>query len=353
MTLKEASVGGESPKTPPPNENTISIKEKIRTVFSSVGVLPILLILGIIIFGTIEPRFLSPDNLVNVLRQSTFLTLVALGQMLVILTAGFDLSVGAVAATTSVVAASIMAPQGAGGSWATVATAMVAGLLVGILCGMINGIGVAYLKVSPLIVTLGTSSAFVGIALLMTGGSPILGISSNFTSTFGSGRLLGIPTVVYITLGVVLVVAFLLTQTRFGRYVYAVGGNDTAARLSGINVNRTLLAVYLGSGLLAAAAGLLLTARVSAGEPNLGGDLALQSITAAVLGGVALRGGEGRISGVILGALFIGMLGNGMNLIRVSSYYQMIALGSLLVLAVVFDRLRSTAAAQRKTHKKG
>lgn len=348
MTMQEVGEGRKLPTPPPAVLRKANIPEKVLNVFSSAGVLPFLLVLGVIIFGVIEPRFISPDNLINVLRQSTFLTLVALGQMLVILTAGFDLSVGAVAAITSVISATIMAPQGAGGSWATVVTAIATGLLVGTLCGLMNGLGVAYLRVSPLIVTLGTTSIFVGAALLMTGGSPILGLSSKFTSTLGSGRILGIPTVVYITLAVILVIAFLLTQTRFGRYVYAVGGNETAARLSGINVKRTLLAVYLTSGLLAAAAGLLLTARVSAGEPNLGGDLAMQSITAAVLGGVALRGGEGRVSGVVLGALFIGMLSNGMNLIRVSSYYQMVALGCLLVLAVVIDRLRSTAATQRK-----
>lgn len=310
-------------------------------VFATVGVLPLLLVVMVIVFGVVEPQFLSGNNLINILRQSTFLTLVAMGQMLVLLTAGFDLSVGAVVALVSVLTASTMAPTGANGSWFLVLGAITVGVVAGAICGLLNGVGVAYLKVSPFIVTLGTSSVYAGAALILTGGAPIVGLAENFTSTLGAGRQLGIPTVVYLTVLFVLLVGFVVNRTRFGRYIYAVGGNENAARLSGIRVGRTLLSVYVASGLLAAAAGILLTARVSAGEPNLGGDLVLQSITAAVLGGVSLRGGEGRLSGVVLGALFIGMLSNGMNLIRVSSYYQMIALGSLLVLAVVVDRLRA------------
>lgn len=330
---------GESP--PSATGRSTQVLNAVLKAFASGGVLPILLVAMVVVFGVLEPRFLSSDNLINIVRQSTFLTLVAMGQMLVLLTAGFDLSVGAIVALVSVLTASTMATSGESGSWFVVAAAIVVGILAGALCGLFNGIGVAYLKVSPFIVTLGTSSVFAGAALLITGGAPIVGLSSKFTSTLGSDRFLGIPAVVYLTILVVVLVGFVIGRTRFGRYVYAVGGNEIAARLSGVRVSRTLLSVYVASGVLAAGAGILLTARVSAGEPNLGGALVLQSITAAVLGGVSLRGGEGRLAGVVLGALFIGMLSNGMNLIRVSSYYQMIALGSLLIFAVVVDRLRA------------
>ena len=309
----------------------------------TVGVLPILLLLMIVIFGWMEPRFLNPANLINVLRQATFLAIVAMGQMLALVSGGFDLSVGAIVALTSVIAALVMVSiTGSGGSdLLALLAGSLAGLLTGLVFGLANGLGVAVLRVSPFIVTLGTSSVIAGIALLQTGGAPIVGLPSIFVTSFGSNRIFGIPIVIYITAAVICVMYYLMNWSRFGRYIYAIGGNENAARLSGIRVGRYLTSVYVVSGLLASLAGLLLTARVSAGEPNLGGPLAMQSITAAVLGGTSLHGGEGKLGGVILGALFIAMLANGMNLIRVSSFWQMILLGCLLIFAVVVDRLRS------------
>jgi ribose/xylose/arabinose/galactoside ABC-type transport system permease subunit len=216
-----------------------------------------------------------------------------------------------------------------------------AGLAVSLAFGILNGLGVAVLNVSPFIVTLGTSSAITGVALLLTGGAPVVGLPPLFVDLLGNSRIAGIPTVVYMTAMVIAVFYYLMNWSYFGRYVYAIGGNEVAARLSGIRVKWYLTGVYVVSALLASLAGILLTARVSAGEPNLGGPFAMQSITAAVLGGTSLRGGEGKLGGVILGALFIAMLANGMNLIRVSSFWQMILLGCLLVFAVVIDRLRS------------
>lgn len=350
MTDRSTPTSTAAPDGGPPIGDTAAIappKPKLSQrglrLLVTLGVLPILLITMIVVFGSIEPRFLAQENILNILRQSTFLGIVAIGQMLVLITAGFDLSIGAIVALVSVVTAAVMsAILGADGSNAGMAivVGIAAGLAAGALAGAVNGIGVAYLKVSPFIVTLGTSSIITGIALLQTGGAPITGLPEDYVRTLGTDKLLGVPTVVYITAVIVVLMYLLLNRARFGRYLYAIGGNEVASRLSGIRVGRNLMTVYIMSGSFAAIAGILLTARVGAGEPNLGGTFALQSITAAVLGGVSLRGGEGKLGGVVFGALFIAMLSNGMNLIRVSSYWQSIALGLLLVLAVVVDRAR-------------
>lgn len=343
------SVGTASPKSVPDQaERPESRLVRALRLLVMVGVLPILLILMAVIFGSIEPRFLNPTNLMNILRQATFLVIVAIGQMLVLISAGFDLSVGAIVALTSVVTALVMVyflgADGSGSAMLALLAGCGAGLLTGLVFGLLNGLGVAVLKVSPFIVTLGTSSVIAGIALLITGGAPIVGLPSVFVESFGSGRTFAVPNVIYITVVIIGIMYLVMNWSPFGRYVYAIGGNEVAARLSGIRVGHYLTSVYVASGLLASIAGLLLTARVSAGEPNLGGPFVMQSITAAVLGGTSLRGGEGKLGGVVLGALFIAMLANGMNLIRVSSFWQMILLGCLLIFAVVVDRLRSTFA---------
>jgi ribose/xylose/arabinose/galactoside ABC-type transport system permease subunit len=214
------------------------------------------------------------------------------------------------------------------------------GLLVGLVFGLVNGIGVALLKVSPFIMTLGMASVGTGFALYYTGGSPVSGMPPLFTREIGTGRWFGIPVPVYVTIAAIILVLFLVGSTAWGRYLYAIGGNPKAAFLSGIPVGAYTASVYVMCSLLAAVAGLLLTARTSSGEPNLGGQYPLESITAAVIGGISLRGGEGRIIGAVLGALFITILTNGMNLIRMESYFQTIAIGAILILAVIIDRLR-------------
>lgn len=319
------------------------IGNALRGVFSAVGILPVLLVVAIIFFASQEARFYSAANITNVFRQSTFLIIVTLGQALVLISGGFDLSVGAVIAVTSVVSARFMSSYYAGHPESEVMSLLVgvaAGLLVGLIFGLINGIGVARFKVSPFIMTLGMASVGGGFALYYTGGSPVSGMPPLFTREIGTGRWFEIPAPVYITVAAILVILFLVSSTSWGRYLYAIGGNTKAAFLSGIPVGLYLASVYVICSLLAALAGILLTARVSSGEPNLGGSFALQSITAAVVGGVSLRGGEGRILGAVLGALFITLLTNGMNLIRIESYVQEIAIGVILILAVIFDRLR-------------
>ncbi len=319
-------------------------REIAHAVFSTVGILPILLIIAIVFFSLQEPRFYGAANIANVFRQSTFLVIVTLGQALVLICGGFDLSVGAVIAVTSVVSARFMSNYLAGNPDAELMSMVVgitAGLVVGLVFGLINGIGVARFNVSPFIMTLGMASVGSGFALYYTGGSPVSGLPPLFTKELGTGRWFGIPIAIYVAIVATILIIFLVTSTSWGRYLYAIGGNTKAAYLSGIPVGVLIASVYVLCSVLTAIAGILLTARTSSGEPNLGPEYPLESITAAVIGGVSLRGGEGRIIGAVLGALFIKVLQNGMNLIKVESYLQTIAIGVLLIFAVVADRLRN------------
>lgn len=319
------------------------LSDLARSIFSTVGILPILLAVVILYFASQESRFYGTANLTNVLRQSTYLIIVTLGQALVLISGGFDLSVGAVIAVTSVVSARYMASHYAANPNSELSSVLVGvgiGLLVGVIFGLVNGIGVARFNVSPFIMTLGMASVGSGFALYYTGGSPVSGMPPLFTREIGTGRWFEIPVPVYAAVLATIVVLFLVGSTSWGRYLYAIGGNTKAAFLSGIPVGVYTASVYVMCSLLAAVAGLLLTARTSSGEPNLGGQYPLESITAAVIGGISLRGGEGRIMGAVLGALFITILTNGMNLIRMESYFQTMAIGVILILAVIFDRLR-------------
>ncbi|MCC2630054.1 MAG: transporter permease [Thermomicrobiales bacterium] len=314
------------------------LSELARSIFSTVGILPILLAIVVLYFASQESRFYGTANLTNVLRQSTYLIIVTLGQALVLISGGFDLSVGAVIAVTSVVSARFMSNYYAANPNSELTSVLVGvgiGLLVGMVFGLVNGIGVARFKVSPFIMTLGMASVGSGFALYYTGGSPVSGMPPLFTREIGTGRWFEIPVPVYAAIVATILVLFLVGSTTWGRYLYAIGGNTKAAYLSGIPVGVYTASVYVMCSLLAAVAGLLLTARTSSGEPNLGGQYPLESITAAVM-----RGGEGRIMGAVLGALFITILTNGMNLIRMESYFQTMAIGVILILAVIFDQLR-------------
>ncbi|MCZ7530467.1 MAG: ABC transporter permease [Acidimicrobiia bacterium] len=323
------------------------IDAAVRT-FLAVGVLPILLLGLVIFFGIIEPRFLSGDNVFNVSRQLTYLGIITMGQAVVLMSGGFDLSVGGTVALTSVVAATIMSGQIDGGS--SLATALTLGILgglaVGLVVGIANGFAVAILKVTPFVVTLAMSSITYGLALMVADGAPVSGVPIEFARKLGTGKLWGVPAPVWVALVLLVVMTVLMGRTRFGRYVYAIGGNEKAARLSGISVWRTTALVYVICSVLAAIAGIMLTARVSSGEPNLGGSFPLESIAAAVLGGVALGGGQGRLLGAVGGAAFVVMLQNGMNLIRVENYVQQIVIGIALITAVVVDRLRDVVRAR-------
>jgi ribose transport system permease protein len=215
-----------------------------------------------------------------------------------------------------------------------------AGFATAFVIGALNGLGIAQFGVSPFIMTLGVQSIGAGVALFITGGVPVSGLPYEFGNVFGFGRLFGVPVPVLIALVAIVAIWILMNRTRLGAHVYAVGGNVKAANLSGVDTRRVLFLAYIACALLASLAGLLLTARVESGETNLGGTIALESIAACVIAGVSLRGGLGRVENVVLGAFFIVLVQNGMNMAQIGSYIQMILLGTLLVLAVILDQFR-------------
>ena len=315
----------------------------LRSAFIRLGVLPFLLVIAVVVFTLLSDNFLTQRNLLNVARQSTYLAMVSMGQMFALLTGGFDLSVGTTLAVTSVVGATAMAAAHAAmpdSVALAVALGLLAGFGAGLSIGIVNGVGVALFNVSPFMMTLGMASIGFGIALYMTGGVPVYGMPPEFGTVFGFGSWLGVPAPVYVTVALIVLLYLLVNWTRLGRYFYAVGGNIKAARLSGINTRLTLFTAYVLCGGMASISGLLLTARLETGEANIGASMPLESIAACVIAGVSLRGGVGRVENVVLGALFIGLIQNGMNLARIESYLQTVVIGILLILAVVADQLR-------------
>ena len=312
-------------------------------VFVHVGVLPLLLAIALVMFSLLSGQFLTTQNLVNLLRQSVYLILVSLGQMLALVTGGFDLSVGTIQAVTSVVAAMAMSAivaHSPDAVWLAIVAGAAAGIAAGMLVGLVNGVGIAFIGVTPFIMTMGVQSVGFGIALFLTGGVPVSGIPDAFGDVFGFGHVAGIPVPVAITVLCVAGFMLLLNRTALGNYFHAVGGNAKAAALSGINTRYVLLWAYLLCAAVAALSGVLLTARTNSGEANIGATVALESIAACVIGGVSLRGGLGRVENVVLGAIFIQLVQNGMDLASVGSYLQMVVLGVLLILAVISDQLR-------------
>ncbi|MCP4073953.1 MAG: ABC transporter permease [Hyphomicrobiales bacterium] len=320
-----------------------SLSDGLLRIFIKVGVLPFFLVGALVIFSVLSSHFLSFQNLTNVARQSVYLVLVSLGQMIVLITGGFDLSVGTAIALTSVVSATAMvafAGMFPDLVWVVILLGILSGFGAAVLIGSLNGLGVAQFGVSPFIMTLGVQSVGAGIALFITGGVPVSGMPYEFGNFFGFGRVFGVPVPVLVAIVSIAVMWLVMNRTKFGAHIYAVGGNIRAAHLSGVDTKRTLFLSYLVCALLASLAGILLTARVESGETNLGGTIALESIAACVIAGVSLRGGIGRVENVVLGGFFIVLVQNGMNLTQVGSYMQMILLGSLLILAVILDQYR-------------
>ena len=307
--------------------------------------LPLLMIVMELSVYAFEPRVLSLRNVVNVLNQSSYLFVFACAQMVIILTRGFDLSLGAAVSTVSVASALAMTGLAKTGSpdAVVVAAGLAAGLGVGALVGLFNGAFVSGLAINPFIVTLGSLNICLGLSTTISGGSPVFNVPDVFSRLFYNGVL--IPGVsIPITTAIVIAVAlyFLLNHTTFGRSLYIIGNNPRAARVAGLPSRRFLFMAYRVCSLLAAFGGLMLTARTGSGEPNLGGSLMLESIAAAVIGGVSLQGGVGGVGAVVFGALFVTMLSNSMDLLEVGGYIQQILLGCVIILAIFLDRLRRT-----------
>jgi inositol transport system permease protein len=295
--------------------------------------LPLVIVLMGVFFGAINPNFWTMTNLTNVARQVSILALISVGETFAILSAGIDLSVGSLLAIVSVICAQTMLEYG-------VAAGILAGILIGAVCGLINGLLIAKARIPPFIATLAMLVGARGAALTLSGGLPIAGLPKSFL-TIGAGYILGIPIPAIIAAIVMLIGYFILSRTSFGRSVYAVGGNEEAAMLSGINVARVKILVYLLSGICAGIAGVVLTSRVISGQPTLGEVQELYAIAAVVIGGSKISGGYGGVGKTVLGVLVLGLLNNGLNLIRVSSYVQLIVIGVIIVLAVYVDLLRS------------
>nr|WP_184662873.1 ribose ABC transporter permease [Texcoconibacillus texcoconensis] len=294
------------------------------------------LLLIMIIITLINPSFLSLTNLLNLLRQVSINALIAFGMTFVILTGGIDLSVGSTLALSSAVGASLMA------SGVDPVLAVLIGLLTGAILGAMNGVFIAKGKVAPFIATLATMTIYRGLTLLLTDGRPVSGLGDSAAfELFGRGYLLGLP-VPAITMMIAFVILYLiLKKTTFGRRVYAVGGNEEVALLSGIKVDRIKIYVYSLTGFLAALAGMILTSRLNSAQPTAGQMYELDAIAAVVIGGTSLTGGRGWIVGTLIGALIIGTLNNGLNLLGVSSFVQQVVKGSVILLAVLIDRKKN------------
>ena len=317
-------------------------------LFGEAGVLPTLFVALVIALSIAQPYFLAGQNIVNVLRNASFLIIAASGQMLVLIVGGFDLSIGAVIALTSVVSASVMAGLpgwGVHGTGLIILLGVLAGLGCGLAVGLANALCVAVLRVPPFMATLGTMSIANGLGLLLTNGIPVYGMPDSYVAAVGRAIVLHLPIALYAAAVVVILLWCLLNLTRIGRYIYASGGNIQAAMVSGINTRAMLVLAYVLSSLLGSVTGLLLTAEIGSGQATTGDALMLESLAAAVLGGVSLRGGVGRVELVALGAIFLLTLTNAMDLMRVDTRLQTIVLGGILGGAVsleVLGRARQT-----------
>jgi ribose transport system permease protein len=317
-----------------------SSRSVLAAALAELGVSSILIIVLLVLFALANRRFFDLSNLVDVVRNASNLVIISVGQAIVLIVGGFDLSVGAVVALASVTGALAMAalkPAMPDHAYLVVALGIGAALVAGAAIGLINGLCVSLLKVSPFMVTLGSMLIAGGIALYSAGGTPIYGMPKEFTQDFAQLRWFGLPTNVYLAVAVVAVIWFMLRRTVFGRHLYAVGGNVEAARASGVRSTLCLILAYVLCGFLAALTGILLTARVGSGEGTLGEEYLLQSLAAAVIGGVSLRGGVGRIERVALSALLIAILANGMNLAKIDTRLQAMVIGVLLVAAVAVE----------------
>jgi ribose transport system permease protein len=290
------------------------------------------LFIVILIFWLLSPYFFSTSNLVNILLQSSINAIIAVGMTYVIITAGIDLSVGSIMAFSAVILASAM-QSGIG-----VPIAILISLIVGTLCGLSNGLLISYGMLPPFIATLGMMSIARGAALLVTQGKPISGFSPEFRF-LATGEILSIPFPVILMIIIYIAAHIILKKTLLGRYTYAIGGNEEASHLSGINTKIIKTTVYGISGLLSGFAGVILTARLNSAQPIAGIMYELDAIAAVVIGGTSLLGGEGKISGTLIGALIMGVLRNGLNLLGVSSFVQQIVIGVVIIIAVLVDMI--------------
>lgn len=304
-----------------------------KVIFQRMGSL-VGLIMLFIALSIISSDFLTVSNMLNVLRQISINALIAFGMTFVILTGGIDLSVGSIFALSGALTAGMMV-----GGTDPIAAVFV-GLVAGAVMGAANGLFIAYGNVAPFIATLATMTVFRGLTLVYTEGKPITGLPEGF-GFFGKGFFLDIPMPIIWMLIAFVILYIVLKHSTFGRHVYALGSNEEATRLSGINTSRVKIFVYSISGLLAALSGIILTSRLNSAQATAGVSYELDAIAAVVLGGTSLSGGKGWIVGTLIGAMIIGVLDNGLNLMNVSSFYQQVVKGAVIMIAVLLDRSKS------------
>lgn len=284
-----------------------------------------------LVFSIISPYFFTQRNLINVALQASINAVIAIGMTIVIITAGIDLSVGSMLALVAVITAKILT----GGM--PIVAAIIIGMLVGIVCGVINGTLVAGFKLQPFLVTLGTMSLYRGVALIYTNGEPIQsGFPVLFKRVIG-GNIGFMPIPILIMVFVACLAFFVLKYTKLGEYIFAIGGNEEAARLSGINVKKFKVMAYGLSGLACAVGAIIMIGRLGAAEPIAGAGYELDAIAASAVGGASLAGGKGSIVGTILGALILSMLRNGLTLLNVQAFYQQVATGAIIIIAILID----------------
>lgn len=315
-------------------ESKKTSRRTLTTFMSDYGIMVAFIVLCIVL-SVVSPYFLGVSNLLNVLRQVSINGVLAIGMTFVILTRGIDLSVGSMMAFAAIVAASF---AGASAD-SPLILPILFGLGAGLALGCINGVMVARFAIPPFVMTLGMLSMARGLTYIYSDGMPISNLSSSFL-WLGQGTVAGIPVPVMLFAAVFALAWFTLRYTTFGRYVYAVGGNPAASHLSGINVRRITFSVYAISGILCGLAGLMIAARTSAALPQAGVAYELDAIAAVVIGGTSLAGGKGRIVGTLFGVLIIGVINNGLDLLGVSSFYQQLVKGAIIVVAVMLDRSR-------------
>ncbi|HOQ50852.1 MAG TPA: ABC transporter permease [Candidatus Atribacteria bacterium] len=311
----------------------VSLVERFFILWDRIGIL-LAFIVVCILFGILTPVFFNPLNILNVIRQVSIIGVIAVGMTFVILLGGIDLSVGSVVAFTGIIAAGFQVKWGG-----SLFLSIVIPLLIGGGIGFLNGFISTKGGLHPFIVTLGTMSIFRGATLLVAKGRPISGMSKSFRF-IGAGMIGPIPFPVILFLGSVIIAAIILRRTVFGRYIYAIGGNEEAALLSGIRVDRYKISAFTILGFLSALSGLILTSRLNSGELVAGEGYELDVIASVVIGGTSMMGGEGGVYGTLIGALLIGVISNGLNLLGVQPYWQMIVRGSIIILAVLMDKMK-------------
>jgi ribose/xylose/arabinose/galactoside ABC-type transport system permease subunit len=313
--------------------NVTAAGAKFRNLLSKYGIYFAFLLM-VVLFSLLNNSFLTPRNVINLLRQITFNSVLAMGMTMVIITGGIDLSVGSIVALAGVVTASLIR---ANSQILPVPLAVFIGLALGTFCGFVNGFIITRGKLAPFITTLVMMTAARGVAQLLTQGKPVTGLAKSFLF-IGAGDFAYIPIPVYILVFITALSYFILNNTRTGRYIYAVGGNEQAAHASGLKVSRTKCFVYSFSGLMAGIVGIILGARLNSATPIVGQGYEMNAIAAAVIGGTSLDGGRGKVIGTLIGGLIIGTISNGLDILNVSAYWQQIIKALIILGAVLLDK---------------